>query len=661
MVGANIYVSGDYRTLDCVENDMKDMKRIFTENFNAEVNEFIGKEVVSSKIENSLTDFFKKCESNDTLILYWTGHGDVINSKGYLITYNSTSGPLKDKVSMEYLNELIKFSDAKSILVIVDCCHSGLLARNSGNASEMISKELEIGGKGRIIITSSNEESAYSLKDESNGVFTFYLRSELEEFIKSGDNQIDVCNLYSSIVSQMETDSYFKQIPCLKASIEGRFTLKLKEIKSSDKTSISNPSLIARGSRRLLDKLNNISSKSFLDREHYIKVIQGYASTDCPAGNVKSIIKHLLKKDMYYLQIEWFEWIEKTNLHLSKGSYMIKLTREQAEITNEMINAKKLTIYINYKTDIEKVLLNKITLFIEKKEVDLIGIYSRDSFMELPLENDNKFYWFGLCSHKNYLVTLDGKFNITKWDLDSLTKVRSHQMILEKEKILDIQYCCDNDTFLIVTESNSYFAIYLYDLPKNELIKLVQSNNKIKAFYSASGDFFIKYDKRKAEFISLTEEISDENFKFKRNWFTWNSPVIQEDKKNIIIYNYDKIDIFNEDHNNIETRDIFFTNLNSIVNRDLIIGSDQEAYNLYQYKMGKYEIIRKSFKSKNDRIFIKSLFIIEISYSSILLTNITTGTKERFKINEPISYATLNNKENCIVALTESGKILIWK
>ncbi|UNL96449.1 hypothetical protein CPY53_24130 [Paenibacillus polymyxa] len=662
MVGANIYVSGDYRTLDCVENDMKDMKRIFTENFNAEVNEFIGKEVVSSKIENSLTDFFKKCESNDTLILYWTGHGDVINSKGYLITYNSTSGPLKDKVSMEYLNELIKFSDAKSILVIVDCCHSGLLARNSGNAPEMISKELEIGGKGRVIITSSNEESAYSLKDESNGVFTFYLRSELEEFIESGDNQIDVCNLYSSIVSQMEKDSYFKQIPCLKTSIEGRFTLKLKEVKSLDKTSIFNPSLIARGSRRLLDKLNNISKKSFLDREHYIKVIQDYSNTDCPAGNVKNISKHLLKEDVYYLQIEWFEWIEKTKLHLFNGSYMMKLTREEAEIANEMINAKKLTVYINYKTDIENVIVKRIALFIEKKEIELIGIYSRNSFIELPSENDNKFYWAEFCSDKNYLVILDEKLIITKWDWDTLTKVISHQLILGKEQIQNVQYCCNNDTFLILTESDSCFSVYLYYLQKNETAQIIQSHKKIRTFYSKSGNYFVSYDTKQAEFISLNKKTSNKKFNFKKPWFNRDFPIIDEDGENIIIYNYDKIDIFNQEFNSIERRNVFFTSLKSIINRDLFVGYGQETYNLYKYYMEKYEVVRKSTKIRYEgNTFFKNLFVIEISYSTILLRNVATGTWEAFKLNEPVYYVTINDNEDCILALTETGKILIWK
>ncbi|PZO42618.1 MAG: hypothetical protein DCF19_06145 [Pseudanabaena frigida] len=88
-----------------------------------------------------ITDFFEKVGSNEALI-YFSGHGAQVTKlgqkKGYLITSDCTSENVASAgIALEDLNGLILNANFSSLVVLLDCCHSGSLLEKSQISSAL--------------------------------------------------------------------------------------------------------------------------------------------------------------------------------------------------------------------------------------------------------------------------------------------------------------------------------------------------------------------------------------------------------------------------------------------------------------------------------------------------------------------------------------------
>jgi uncharacterized protein YbgA (DUF1722 family) len=85
--------------------------------------------LMGTELETAIVDFFDKVGSNEALI-YFSGHGTQVTKmgrkKGYLVTSECTTDSVSHAgIALEDLNSLIGEAQFSSLVVLLDCCHSG--------------------------------------------------------------------------------------------------------------------------------------------------------------------------------------------------------------------------------------------------------------------------------------------------------------------------------------------------------------------------------------------------------------------------------------------------------------------------------------------------------------------------------------------------------
>jgi hypothetical protein len=104
-----------------------------------------------------IEQFFCRARKDDQLLLYYSGHGKSWNHVLYMCASDTrTSLLVSTAVSAQTIDEIIKSSPSSRIVLILDCCHSGLVARGKGGTRPA---ELEIPevlrGHGRYVLAST--------------------------------------------------------------------------------------------------------------------------------------------------------------------------------------------------------------------------------------------------------------------------------------------------------------------------------------------------------------------------------------------------------------------------------------------------------------------------------------------------------------------------
>ncbi|MEB3357613.1 MAG: caspase family protein [Synechococcales bacterium] len=139
------------------------------------------------KLDEELVKFLKQAANQDALI-YFTGHGFTVeesefDQRGYLAT-SSCKVKLKDKriisqeegLSFNKLNGLIQKANLSSLLMLLDCCHSGFLIED-----ELVKKSLLAFSRNNycLIAACRSFQESYALKSKDHSVFTGTLLESL--------------------------------------------------------------------------------------------------------------------------------------------------------------------------------------------------------------------------------------------------------------------------------------------------------------------------------------------------------------------------------------------------------------------------------------------------------------------------------------------------
>jgi hypothetical protein len=162
----------------------------------------------SDFIQQKIEKFFSDRELEDTLLLYFSGHG-IKDDAGnlYLAARNTTATLLRSTgISDSFIRDVMKGCRARRQVLILDCCFGGAFARGllaKGEADRVGVNEL-FQGQGRVILTASTamefalEEQKVKGKPQLS-TFTKTLVNGLKsgEADIDGDGRISVQDLYN--------------------------------------------------------------------------------------------------------------------------------------------------------------------------------------------------------------------------------------------------------------------------------------------------------------------------------------------------------------------------------------------------------------------------------------------------------------------------------
>lgn len=148
-----------------------------------------GQFVTKQKIIAALEDFAKqvneKQDKNSTVIVYYSGHGDIHNKVHYLCPsdFSIKNEVVYNGISADEFIGYIDQIEADRIVVLLDCCYAGGIKTDANIASQL--KQ----GKGKVIIASSSDkQTSKILRGASYSLFTDILVKALSGECMHNDN-----------------------------------------------------------------------------------------------------------------------------------------------------------------------------------------------------------------------------------------------------------------------------------------------------------------------------------------------------------------------------------------------------------------------------------------------------------------------------------------
>lgn len=178
----------------------------------------------------------KAASSNDTLIVYYSGHGALVQGSGsveaYLAPYDVSGNVAVSGISTSEVKELLDNLKHGNKIVLLDCCYSG--GANAKSISHVKHKDLsnikafqnQTYAEGTFVFTACKEdETAIEVRDLRHGLFTYEL---IEELVKDRGDNVALSSLHDPVTKavQASAEKYsHKQTPTIQLNAKGSMAL----------------------------------------------------------------------------------------------------------------------------------------------------------------------------------------------------------------------------------------------------------------------------------------------------------------------------------------------------------------------------------------------------------------------------------------------------
>jgi hypothetical protein len=192
--------------LPAVRNNLFDLFTVLTDRRSGILSSEYCTIVDSPESPNSFMTRLKKAanQAEDLLLVYYSGHGIRHQTKDllYLTVHETDPDSLSGSaVPFDWVREAIEDSPAKTRLLILDCCYSGM-ALGAMSGGEVDAREVAIGGTS-VITSSPRNKISHSPPGERNTAFTAELLRVLARGPRVAGEPLSVNSLYQSLSSAM--------------------------------------------------------------------------------------------------------------------------------------------------------------------------------------------------------------------------------------------------------------------------------------------------------------------------------------------------------------------------------------------------------------------------------------------------------------------------
>ncbi len=185
-------------------NDARAVAWLFNKNRQGNVDGelLINKNATRQNILNAMTRVFGRAKPEDTVLLFFSGHG----VRGSVVAYDTVI-PFKE------LSDILAASPARNKIVIADACFSGKF-REAGSSADL--EALARNGSVMLFLSSRGDESSIDSPELSNGLFTAYIMRALRGRADRDSNRVITAReLYEYVSEGVVKMSAGKQHPVM--------------------------------------------------------------------------------------------------------------------------------------------------------------------------------------------------------------------------------------------------------------------------------------------------------------------------------------------------------------------------------------------------------------------------------------------------------------
>jgi hypothetical protein len=181
-------------------------------------------------VRNAISDLLWCTNKHDLSLFYFSGHGFQDDyGHGYIAPFDLTyDRPLVCGLRMQELKELLlKAKNKPAVLVVLDCCYSGIVAEGSGDRAiaaaadtvnfDRLFQDLGEAGAGRIVLASSEKDEksrevqacVHGIGGEAahcHGAFTFQILEALDGQAADANGVVTLGALQDFVDKRMDKD-----------------------------------------------------------------------------------------------------------------------------------------------------------------------------------------------------------------------------------------------------------------------------------------------------------------------------------------------------------------------------------------------------------------------------------------------------------------------
>lgn len=275
-----------YKNINCLDyacNDAKEFAEILQKNFkykNENIDLILDEDATKYNIMNAYYKFNRKANYNDSLIVYYAGHGHTETAKngdvGYLIPYDADIDNVYSFIRWDEFTRNAESIKAKHILFIMDACYSGLaLCRNILPGTKRFLRDM-IKRYSRQVLTAGKGDETVS---DANGplpnhsIFTGHLLEGLKGKAKMESGIISANSLMAYVYQKVSNDTFSQQTPHYGyINGDGDFIFNVDDLKKDDDLFVTIPTTI--DDNQFVSRNDNINriKELIVDEKNKIKV-----------------------------------------------------------------------------------------------------------------------------------------------------------------------------------------------------------------------------------------------------------------------------------------------------------------------------------------------------------------------------------------------------
>jgi hypothetical protein len=172
-------------------------------------------------------------KTEDLLLFYYTGHGDVDANESYLVAKDGRLANLEDTaVAVTQIKKIMLQAAARAKVLILDACHGGAAIGTKGSrrmSPDFIRRVFEQAQGIAILSSCMQNQVSYEWQRQSRSVFTYYLLEALQGLADNDDKGfVTVADIHRHVtdgVTQWALDNKKPQTPTFQAEMTGEIII----------------------------------------------------------------------------------------------------------------------------------------------------------------------------------------------------------------------------------------------------------------------------------------------------------------------------------------------------------------------------------------------------------------------------------------------------
>lgn len=193
----------------------------------------LSEQATTANIKKALNGLRRKSTPDDTVIIYYSGHGAQEEDQTYWVTYDADIDDLlSTALNSNDIRDMLDRISSKQLITFLDSCYSAATVKRT-HQSRSVPTEVpweKFTGEGRVMISASNgKELSLELDEYRHGVFTYYLLEGLKgKADLNQDGYVEVEEIWDFVKRQVQDKARAegnKQTPMLQGELSAGIAL----------------------------------------------------------------------------------------------------------------------------------------------------------------------------------------------------------------------------------------------------------------------------------------------------------------------------------------------------------------------------------------------------------------------------------------------------